>query len=413
MMLCGVGLLAIFSSTISKSPALPLLVDYLDGDPAMLGLVAAVSAATGIIFSLPAGLLSDRIGRRRMLLVAAVVFATAPFLYPLAVTPWHLILIRLYHGLATAIFIPVALAMVGDLYQQSRGEKMGWFSTATLLGRFAAPATGGMLLGLYGADPAKGFLVVYLVCGGAGVAVLLASLALPVAAPASSTGPAGPAAAVASAATTRDHASSPAPVAADGNWRSDLYDLLGNRPLMATCAVEAAILFAYGVFETFLPLHALAVGLSVYQIGICLSAQIITVALLKPLLGRFSDRHGRPPQILFGTLASGVTILLFARVESFPGLLLLSMILGLTIALVSAAVAAHIADLSRRGRGGSAMGMLGSIMDIGHTAGPLLGGLLAFYFGMPAAFLGAAGVLFLAAACFPFSQRMSRAQGRG
>lgn len=397
MMLCGVGLLAIFSSTISKSPALPLLVDYLDGDPAMLGLVAAVSAATGIIFSLPAGLLSDRIGRRRMLLIAAVVFATAPFLYPLAVTPWHLILIRLYHGLATAIFIPVALAMVGDLYQQSRGEKMGWFSTATLLGRFAAPATGGMLLGLYGGDPAKGFWVVYLVCGGAGVAVLLASLALPVVAP---TSPTGPAAAVAFATNTRDPAGSPPPVvdAAGGNWRSDLYDLLGNRPLMATCAVEAAILFAYGVFETFLPLHALAVGLSVYQIGICLSAQIVTVALLKPLLGRFSDRHGRPPQILFGTLASGVTILLFARVESFPGLLLLSMILGLTIALVSSAVAAHIVDLSRRGRGGSAMGMLGSIMDIGHTAGPLLGGLLAFYFGIPAAFIGAAGVLFLAAA---------------
>ncbi len=178
-LLCGVGLLAIFSSTISKSPALPLLVDHLGGNPATLGLIAAVSAVTGILFSLPAGLLSDRIGRQRMLLAAAVVFATAPFLYLLVRTPWQLILVRFYHGLATAIFIPVALAMVSDLFQQGRGEKMGWFSTATLLGRFVAPATGGIILGLYGADPETGFRLLYLVCGAAGIAALLGTTILP------------------------------------------------------------------------------------------------------------------------------------------------------------------------------------------------------------------------------------------
>ena len=63
---------------------------------------------------------------------------------------------------------------------------------------------------------------------------------------------------------------------------------------MLTCAVEAAILFAYGIFETFLPAHALMAGLNPYQIGLCLSSQIITIALAKPVMGRFSDRHGRP-----------------------------------------------------------------------------------------------------------------------
>ncbi len=80
-LLCGVGLLAIFSSTISKSPALPLFVSHLGGGPAAVGLIASISAGTDILFSFPAGILSDRIGRKRMLIFSAIVFATAPFLY--------------------------------------------------------------------------------------------------------------------------------------------------------------------------------------------------------------------------------------------------------------------------------------------------------------------------------------------
>jgi hypothetical protein len=39
------------------------------------------------------------------------------------------------------------------------------------------------------------------------------------------------------------------------------------------------------------------------------------------------------------------------------------------------------------------MGILGSIMDIGHTTGPLISGIVALYFGFGKAFMGAASVL--------------------
>ena len=131
--LCAIGLLAVFSSTISKNPSLPLLVTHLGGNQMAVGFVAGVSAFTGILFSFPAGFLSDRIGRYRMLLLSGMVFATAPFLYLFASDIWQIGVIRFYHGLATAIFGPVAMAYVADLYRGTRGEKMGWFSTATLL----------------------------------------------------------------------------------------------------------------------------------------------------------------------------------------------------------------------------------------------------------------------------------------
>lgn len=135
-LLCATGLFALFSSTISKSPVLPLFTSSLGADPSGVGLVAAVSAFTGVVFSIPAGILSDRWGRRRMLLTSSFVFATAPFLYLLVTDIRQLAAVRFYHGLATAIFIPIGMALVSDLFHQERGEKMGWFSMTTLLGRF-------------------------------------------------------------------------------------------------------------------------------------------------------------------------------------------------------------------------------------------------------------------------------------
>lgn len=164
-----IGLLAIFSSAISKNPTLPLLVDHLSGDQLAIGIVASISAITGILFSFPAGILSDIIGRYRMLLISGFIFASAPFLYLLAEEIWQVGLIRFYHGLATAIFGPVAMALVADLYLESRSAKIGWFSTATLLGRFSAPATGGAILAFYGSETSGGFNILYIVCGVTGL----------------------------------------------------------------------------------------------------------------------------------------------------------------------------------------------------------------------------------------------------
>ena len=385
-LLCGVGLLAIFSSTISKSPALPLFVSHLGGGPAAVGLIASISAGTGILFSFPAGILSDKIGRKRMLLFSAIVFATAPFLYLVVRELWQLALVRFYHGLATAIFLPVAMAMVSDLFQKGRGEKMGWFSTATLLGRFMAPALGGAILGFYAAGQtssvsATGFHILYLACGIAGLAVFFSLFFLP---DLSQSTPKKP---------------GPPP-----HWRAGAEELLQHKGIMLTCGVEAAILFAYGIFETFLPARALMAGLNPYQIGLCLSSQIITIALAKPVMGRFSDRHGRPQQILVGAVAAGICIAFFSIAGSFIALLALSILLGLTISVVTSASAAHIADLSKDGAQGSAMGILGSIMDMGHSLGPLLGGLLAASLGLPASFLGACAVLATASLLFFISQ---------
>lgn len=128
IMLSATGFFAIFSSTASKSPVLPLYAVHLGASPMEVGVVAAVSTLAGILFSIPAGVLSDRWGRKTMLLVSGLIFASAPLLYLVAASIFQLGVVRFYHGLATAIFVPVAMAYVSELHETSKGEKLGWFS---------------------------------------------------------------------------------------------------------------------------------------------------------------------------------------------------------------------------------------------------------------------------------------------
>lgn len=392
--LCSIGLLAIFSSTISKNPSLPLLITHLGSNQMAVGFIAGISAFTGILFSFPAGYLSDKIGRHRMLLISGFVFATAPFFYLFVSETWQIGVIRFYHGMATAIFGPVAMAYVADLYQGSRGEKMGWFSTATLLGRFSAPALGGIVLAASATDDTLGFTTLYIVCGIAGLAALFAMYLLP---------------------KTPEDKTARKTKSNNVRFGQGMLELLSQKGIMVTCGVEAAILFAYGIFETFLPLRGINVGLSTWEIGLCISSQIFTIAISKPVLGRFSDRHGRPVQIICGALLAGGCMLLLAFSFSLLTLLTSSIFLGLSISIVTSASAAHIADLSKTGSHGSTMGMLGSIMDIGHTTGPIIGGVLAVFFSLTVSFLTGTVILLLSVFCFIyFNQKTSsRTTGTG
>lgn len=376
VILCTTGLFAIFSSTISKSPVLPIFTAHLGAGPTGVGFIASVSAFTGVVTSIPAGIFADRFGKRRMLVFSAIVFSTAPFLYLFVSNIWQLALVRLYHGLATAIFIPVAMAFVSELFQKDRGERLGWFSTSTLGGRFMAPIVGGSIIGALVFNPGFSYKVVYLVCGAAGVVTLLLTLKIP-------------------EKTERKKEAQ--------SWQETFgvfRTVISNRGITVTAVVEASILFAYGTFETFLPLYSLKAGLTAYDVGIFLSSQVITLALMKPLMGKFSDKHGRKPQIFLGALIGSICIGSFSLFSAFIPLLVLSIFFGFSLSVVTSATSALIADLSKAEGRGSAMGILGSVMDIGHTTGPLISGIVATYLGLSKSFLVASLVLALTAFIF-------------
>lgn len=352
LLLCIMGGLAILSSTMSKNPVLPLFIRSLGVPVSTVGFIAAASTVVGIVVSVPAGILSDIIGRRRVVLVAAVVFATAPFLYLLVTQPWHLVLVRIYHGLATAILGPVAMAAVADTYEKGRGEKMAWYSSATMVGRFIAPFVGGALI--FGDN----FRWVYIVDGIFGVMALMAATRVPLG----------------------DGSSAPVREALkgqSGRVGRELAVIFRHPGILATSGIEAAQYFAYGSLETFLPIYLHEkVGFSPVEIGLLFTLQIVAATLTKPIMGRLSDRYGRVPMIAVGLGLGGVTTALITFSPNYLVLVVLIALFGLGLATTTASTAALVADFSRQHSRGSALGVLSSIMDVGQSAGPMVTGAL-------------------------------------
>jgi DHA1 family multidrug resistance protein-like MFS transporter len=375
------GGLAIFSSTMAKNPVLPLFIRALDVPMGTVGFIAAASTLVGIVVSLPAGVLSDIIGRRRVILIAAIVFASAPFLYLLVSLPWHLVIVRIYHGFATAILGPVAMAAVADTFDERRGERMGWYSSATMVGRFLAPFVGGALI--FGND----FRWVYLATGAIGILALIAAIRLPLS-------------------TTTSNSIGGALRRGRNEIWSDIKTILTHRGILATSAVEAVQYFAFGCLEVFLPIFLdEQAGFSTIQIGSLFTIQVIVATLTKPITGRLSDKCGRVPVIVAGLLLGGITMAFITYSYNYLLLAVLIGLFGLGLATVTASTAALVADLSRSSSHGGALGILSSVMDIGHSAGPMVGGILISALNYKKAFGVVGGILAIASLVFGLMMR--------
>jgi len=375
------GLFAIFSSTMSKSPTLTLFAISLGASDPEIGLIAAASTIPGIIASLPFGILSDIYGRRRVILFSAILFGLSPFLYLFVTSPLQLALVRFVHGFATAIFGPVSVALVADLFPTGRGEKMSIFSSATLLGRLMAPFIGGILLTLTN----KSFQTVYLVCG---VSAILAFVAASRIHPEET------------ASQRLEHRS------VGAAFKEGFTQVVSEYRILAVSVVEAGQYFAYGGVEAFIPKYSEGViKLDDWQIGVVLGLEGAFIMLTKPLMGRLSDRIGRRIPIIIGLVLGASSLALMFLATSFLSLTLVLMVFGVAVAMVTASTSPLIADLCKQKSYGSAMGVLDTIMDIGQTLGPITLGIIipALFYYVSFALVGA--VLLILAVLFAVTVR--------
>ena len=353
LILCVMGLFAILSSTMAKNPVLKPFASSLDTPDDLLGVVASASTVPGILISLPAASLSDIFGRRKVLLFAAFVFASAPFLYFGVNSWWTLALVRFYHGFATAVFIPVAEATVSELFPNNRGEKISIFNSATAVGRALAPFLGGYIL-----FATESFFTLYASVGIAGVtAFVIALLFL----------------------TERNRVTTkltrvekPTSQMLRG-WKT----FIQNTRVLGVSFVQGVQYLVFGTVEFFLVGYLMeVVGLDLLSVGIITGSQIAALVIARPLIGRVSDRIGRGKPILAGTATSCLLIAAVPFTTQFHLLLLLTIGYGIAFAAVVSSTSPLMADLVPSSLVGASLGFLSTMMDIGQTLGPIVGGLI-------------------------------------
>jgi len=314
--------------------------------------------------------------------MAGFVFVSAPLLYLLIFDPLWLVPVRFFHGTATAILGPVISAVIAERFPESKGAMLGQYSSATLIGRTIAPLAGGIIISsciLYpGLVP---YHMVYVAAALAAVPVLILTLIF------------------------REEGLLPLTLLPFSQFKDSFIVFFANARLRATALVDMATYFAFGAFETFLPLFLLSSRIDAYGIGIIFAVQVLIIAGTKPFFGKLADQCDKRPQIIAGLIILGGSVALIPFTTHFFEILFVSAVCGLGISLSTVATSAYVADLAKKEEIGASMGALSSTMDIGHAAGPACTGIIVMAAGYAYGFFASLVLTVAVAVVFAVSVR--------
>ena len=374
---------------LGKTPLLPIFAASLGASGAWLGVIVSISTITGLFLKPLFGILSDRWGRRFWLCVGAGFFVFVPFLYRFITTPDQLLLLRLLHGTATAIYGPVTLAYIAELARgRSLAAGIGIFEMARSGGYIVGPLLGGwLLLSLAAVD-------VFTVIGLLSCAMFLPLLFLP------PTRKAAVSPGELSGAKPKKTKRSPGKKGLGNTWnlpalnlRAALTEAARLPAVWLTGGLEAAAFVALYTLKAFLPIFALEAGVSVALVGLFFSLSEAVHVLGKPVCGRLADKLGYLRAISLGMLLLAAALPLARSLDGGALFLLPACLLGMAQALVFPAAKALIADDISADNLGAGMGLLGALQNVGKVAGPVLGGFAIGALGYSGALLALSGLL--------------------
>ena len=378
----GADLIVRTAYQVGKTPLMPLFAASIGAGEFLVGAIVSVSTLTGMILKPLFGLLSDRWGRKLWLLIGLSLFTGIPFLYGLVETPQQLFVLRLVHGLATAIFGPVSLAYVAEMAVSRTAERLGWFGMARSAGYLIAPTAAAWLLTWL--DPSTVFTII-------GLTSCLAFLPVLTLSSRQDQGLQRRAPRILNQARTAFRTA----LSCTALWLAGLLDML---VYLATYSIKA-----------FLPLYALYVaGFDLVMVGLFFSVQEGAHLLIRPLGGRLGDRLGYLRVIPLGLLLIAPALGLLPLAISGTHLLLIAVAMGAGMGLVFPSTIALVSDRIPSPFLGAGMGFLGTMRNAGKVIGPVVTGLALGWLDYAAVFqLTSAAVAIIALAIYTAQSRRS------
>ncbi len=148
-----------------------------------------------------------------------------------------------------------------------------------------------------------------------------------------------------------------------------------KRPLLPLFSVVFVDMLGFGLILPLLPYIASNWGATPAIIGLISAAYPLGQFLGAPLVGRFSDRFGRKPLLLFSIGGTFLSLLMLGFAQSIAIILLSRFLDGLTGGNITVAQA-YIADVTDEKSRAKGMGMIGAAFGLGFILGPASGGFL-------------------------------------
>lgn len=331
-----------------------------------VGVLKAVYTAGMALSQIPAGILAERWGERRLLVVGTAVTALGYLgVATLASGMLPLAALLLVAGLGSGVQHPLASSLVSRAYETGpRRAALGTYNFAGDLGKIAVPAAVALVTTAVGWRYASG---VYALLGLAGTVFIALAL-------------------------VRIGAGAAAPLAEErgaggGGW--GIRDMRGFQALSAIGMIDTATRTA---LLTFLPFLLLAKGLTVAGVGVALAVLFAGGAAGKFVCGLVAERVGIIRTVILTELATACGIV---AVALGPLGVALGVLLPLGVALngTSSALYATVADLVLPERRARAYGLYYTLVVSASAAAPLLYGALGDAMGILATLLVTSAVV--------------------
>ncbi|WP_071395676.1 MFS transporter [Bacillus tuaregi] len=327
-------------------PVLPFYAENIGASPFELGLLMAVYSLMQLLFAPLWGRVSDRIGRKPVIMIGILGLALSFFLMGLSSALWMLFAARVVGGILSAANMPTVMAYVADITSaEDRGKGMGIVGAATGLGFVFGPALGGVFSKMSLNMPfyIAGFfslLTFFLVWF-----VLKESLA-------------------------KENRGQ------QRNEKSSVWQALnGSQSILYFLQLFISLSLS-GLEATFAYFAAVKAGLGTVGLGYIFMIMGLAGALVQGgLVGRMTKSFGEGAVIQIGIIVSAIGFGLILLVDSFTTAAIYLTIFGIGNGVIRPSVSALLTKTSSAGHG-STTGLLSSFDSLGRIAGPPLGGWL-------------------------------------
>lgn len=336
---------------------LPVYAEQVGIGLAMIGLLIATYDFAEIIAKPIFGILADKEGMKRTMLLGIVVFTLASLLY-LVINPEFLLLVRFLQGLGAAALSTVSLALVGMYYKENRGRAYGVYNALKGAGYVVSPLVGGYLV------VQRGFATVFIASAAIGIVAFIFALFLP------------------------NLSSGKADLDDDDDNFSikSFFAIFRDKELLPWYAVIVINMFFVGILFGFLPVRIHALGYSPFMTGLLISAVALSYLLVQPLAGILADKVNTVTTLKIGLVLGALSIILVPFVSGIA-LVLVSIIAGIGVGTVWTNSDTLMSNLAKEGKLGVTMGIAGSFKEFGDMIGPLLIGALSQAFGLTIGFV--------------------------
>lgn len=331
-----------FAQAFMVAPILPQLSDGFDTGLGVIGLAVPAYLVPYGLATLLWGPLSDRIGRRPIIIGSLIVFAGLTAATALSATAGTFIVMRALTGTAASGVVPISLALIGDVFPfDRRGRALGWLFGG-MAGGIAVGSTAGAL-----AEPLIGWKGLFLVSA-AGILVigLLAALLLPT--------------------PRRAEQVPPWATVIAGYWR--LFGTARGRHTYGYVLLNAILHSGIYTWLGLYLVHRFALG--PVGVGLALLGYGVPGFLFGPVIGRLADRFGRARIIPTGVFVAALCALVLTVDVPFSVVVIAIAALSLGYDMTQPLLGGIVTDLP--GSIGQSVGLMAFVLFVGFGTGSLI-----------------------------------------